>query len=73
MGFEQTPRIYKEFCPSLRASRNGLKTVTASNLGIIDPQGRTKKKLYIKKICPTLRAQIHGNPPCAVYEVKQNE
>ena len=73
MGFEHTPRIYRDVCPSLRASRNGLKTTSTSNLGVIDPQGRTKKKLRITETCPTLRAQIHGNPSCAVYEVKQNE
>lgn len=39
-------------------------------IGLIDPQGRKKKRCTITQICPTLRAQIHGNPPCAVYEVK---
>lgn len=42
-------------------------------IGLVDPQGRKTKQCKIIQVCPTLRAQIHGNPPCAVYEVKQNE
>lgn len=61
MGFEAEPRTYEGICPSLRASRQGLKTV-----GIVDPQGRTQKKCTIQETCPTLRAETHGNPPCAV-------
>lgn len=38
-------------------------------IGLIDPQGRKQKQCKIVDIAPTLRAQIHGNPPCAVYEV----
>lgn len=40
-------------------------------IGIIDPQGRKAKANKISFVCPTLRAQIHGNPPCAVYEVRE--
>ena len=41
-------------------------------IGVIDPQGREAKKNKVVLVCPTLRAQIHGNPPpCAVYEVKE--
>lgn len=69
MGFEAEPRMYEEVCPSLRASRQGLKTIT----GIIDPQGRKEKIPKLQENCPTLRAQIHGNPPCAVYEVRNDE
>lgn len=36
--------------------------------GIVDPQGRTKKKCRINDVCPTLRAETHGNPPCVVYD-----
>lgn len=36
--------------------------------GIIDPQGRTKKKCRINDVCPTLRGETHGNPPCVVYD-----
>lgn len=61
MGFESEPRTYEGICPSLRASRQGLKTI-----GIVDPQGRTQKKCTIQETCPTLRAETHGNPPCAV-------
>ena len=68
MGFETEPRTYEGICPSLRASRQGLKTV-----GIVDPQGRTQKKCNIQETCPTLRAQTHGNPPCAVYHKTENE
>lgn len=41
--------------------------VHGSPLGLIDPQGRSGKKCAIKPMCPTLRAQIHGNPPGVVY------
>ena len=30
---------------------------------IIDPQGRLKKECVPTDYCPTLRAQMHGNPP----------
>lgn len=41
-------------------------TLTAQDrhgIMIIDDQGRKKKQLVPKEISPTLRAQIHGNPP----------
>lgn len=34
--------------------------------GIIDDQGRLSKQNEIKQICPTLRAQVHGNLPKVV-------
>lgn len=37
-------------------------------IGVVDPQGRTNKKCRINKVCPTLRAQTHGNPPCVVHD-----
>ena len=46
-------------------SENGM--VHSSPLGLIDPQGRSGKRCEIKPMCPTLRAQIHGNPPGVVY------
>lgn len=46
--------------------------VHGSPLGLIDPQGRSGKKCAIKPMCPTLRAQIHGNPPGVVYGKNQN-
>ena len=46
--------------------------VHGSPLGLIDPQGRSGKKCAIKPMCPTLRAQIHGNPPGVVYGENQN-
>ena len=51
-------------------SKNGM--VHGSPLGLIDPQGRSTKKCVIKPMCPTLRAQIHGNPPEVVYGKNQN-
>jgi len=36
-------------------------------IGVIDPQGRIKKKLKIKKIVPTLRKETHGNLPLLVF------
>ena len=32
-GFEDTPRIYKDYAPSLRSSRSGLKTIETSTKG----------------------------------------
>lgn len=32
-------------------------------LGIIDRQGRTKKSVKPKELCPTLRSETHGNVP----------
>ena len=53
---------------------NKLQSMTSGQeclIGLIDPQGRKSKRCIIVNICPTLRAQIHGNPPCAVYEVRE--
>jgi DNA (cytosine-5)-methyltransferase 1 len=36
---------------------------------IIDDQGRTTKQLQPKEICPTLRAQSHGNEPKVVMPI----
>lgn len=33
------------------------------DFGMIDDQGRKNKKLKMKNICPTLRAEFHGNVP----------
>ncbi len=38
-------------------------------IGIIDPQGRSKKPVEPQDISPTLRAQTHGNEPCVVIPV----
>ena len=38
-------------------------------LGIIDPQGRTRKKVEMKSACPTLRSETHGNIPEVCIEV----
>ena len=32
-------------------------------LGIVDPQGRTKREVELKDTCPTLRSEAHGNMP----------
>ena len=38
-------------------------------LGIIDPQGRTKKEVIPKDTCPTLRSETHGNLPDVCIDV----
>lgn len=38
-------------------------------LGIIDPQGRTKKEVELKDTCPTLRSKTHGNVPDVCVDV----
>ena len=42
---------------------NGTINQTDSNVTVIDDQGRKNKKLSVKHIAPTLRAQSHGNDP----------
>lgn len=37
--------------------------MTMEKIGIIDPQGRNKKEVSPKDICPTLRSETHGNLP----------
>lgn len=41
-------------------------------LGIIDPQGRIKKEVSLKNICPTLRSETHGNLPDVCVDVSGN-
>ena len=41
-------------------------------LGIIDPQGRSKKEVSPKNICPTLRSETHGNLPDVCVDVSGN-
>ena len=38
-------------------------------IGVIDPQGRTNKTVSLNSVCPTLRAQSHGNEPNVVLPV----
>lgn len=40
---------------------------------VIDPQGRTEKENKPSDIAPTLRAQTHGNQPCAVFGIDYNK
>lgn len=42
-------------------------------LGIIDPQGRNKKKVSPKDICPTLRSETHGNVPEVIKSVNVSD
>lgn len=41
-------------------------------LGIIDPQGRNRKEVSPKDICPTLRSETHGNVPDVCIDVSGN-
>lgn len=66
-GFGKT-RIYEDCFPTLRSERNGLKR----GIGIIDPQGRNKKKVSPKDICPTLRSEMHGNVPDVCVDISRN-
>lgn len=38
-------------------------------IGVIDDQGRTKKKCEVKETVPTLRSESHGNHPKAVLNI----
>lgn len=59
---------------NLEGGTNTITTVQKDNYVLetkcIDPQGRLKKKCKPNDICPTLRAQTHGNLP-EVIRVKQ--
>lgn len=44
----------------------------AHNVAIIDDQGRANKKLTPSDICPTLRAQSHGNEPKVIDAIYNN-
>lgn len=46
--------------------------MTMEKIGIIDPQGRNKKKVSIKDICPTLRSETHGNVPNVCVNVNED-
>ena len=55
---------------------NTLSSVEKDNylaLGIIDPQGRNKKKVSPKDICPTLRSETHGNVPEVIKSVNVSD
>ena len=41
-------------------------------LRIIDPQGRNRKEVSLKDICPTLRSETHGNVPDVCIDVSGN-
>jgi len=47
-------------CPTLCATTT---QKDAPKIAIFDDQGRTNKKHKLKDICPTLRAEMHGNVP----------
>ena len=40
-------------------------------VGIINPEGRTGKKVNPKDVCPTLKSETHGNLPEVVLNVKE--
>ena len=40
-------------------------------VGIINPEGRTGKKVNPKDVCPTLKSETHGNFPEVVLNVKE--
>ena len=51
-------------------------TLTAQDrhgVAIIDDQGRANKKLSLLDICPTLRAQAHGNEPKVIDAYNHRE
>lgn len=68
MGFESDPRFYDGVCPSLRASRQGLKTISANGGGqpvILDTRqiGREgHPRVYENGISPTLAARDYKDP-----------
>lgn len=47
--------------------------MTMEKIGIIDPQGRNKKEVSPKDICPTLRSETHGNVPEVIKSVNVSD
>lgn len=45
---------------------------TGVAIGFIDPQGRNRKEVSLKDICPTLRSETHGNVPDVCIDVSGN-
>lgn len=45
--------------------------MTMEKIGIIDPQGRNKKKVSPKDICPTLRSETHGDLPNVCVNINE--
>lgn len=64
-GNPQTGRVYdiKGISPTLNTMQGGGRE---PKVMVIDDQGRKNKKLSLKYITPTLRAQSHGNEPKVV-------
>lgn len=44
---------------------------TGVAIGFIVPQGRRKKKVEPKEVCPTLRSETHGNVPEVTIKVRE--
>lgn len=65
-------RTYEDTCPTLRSSRQGLKTVEGITEICINDRGFINKEPQVSNIVPTLRAENHGNHP-KVIEKAQSE
>ena len=80
VGVEVLGGLYTNSSPNYnRGVLDGIsRTLKADNhpagvvLGIIDPQGRIKKEVSLKNICPTLRSETHGNLPDVCVDVSGN-
>ena len=57
-----TARDYKGIC---NQGINGVVEINSEEeiIGLVDDQGRKKKELVLKRCCPTLRSEAHGNQP----------
>lgn len=66
-GNPQTGRVYSDdgLSPTLNTMQGGGRE---PKVMVIDDQGRTTKKLSLKHIVPTLRAQSHGNEPKVIVK-----
>lgn len=66
-GNPQTGRVYSDdgLSPMLNTMQGGGRE---PKVMVIDDQGRTTKKLSLKHIVPTLRAQSHGNEPKVIVK-----
>ncbi len=61
-------RMYNEISPTLNSRDYKEPRMVVENIYLIDDQGRSNKKLQPLDICPTLRAECHGNEPKVVKE-----
>lgn len=71
-GYEDSSRVYDGVAPTLRSSRQGLKTVELTDVCVND-RGFKDKEPQVSETVPTLRAENHGNHPKVIEREREPE